>query len=130
MTTGPVHWELLQKARAVDNQFFVAACSPARSADPSAYQAWGHSSVVGPWAEVLASTGHGPDIVYADLDLAQVGLSTPPLRVGLSKVGLDSVGFHGSIGFCGVLWFYGILWGSMLLWDSVGFCGSMGFCGV
>ena len=30
MTTGPAHWELLQKARAVDNQLFVAACSPAR----------------------------------------------------------------------------------------------------
>ena len=30
MTTGPAHWELLQKARAVDNQLFVATCSPAR----------------------------------------------------------------------------------------------------
>ena len=34
MTTGPAHWELLQKARAVDNQLFVATCSPAR--DPGA----------------------------------------------------------------------------------------------
>lgn len=70
-TTGPVHWELLQKARAVDNQLFVATCSPARNPD-SSYQAWGHSTVVGPWAEVLATTGHDPDVVMADLDLAQI----------------------------------------------------------
>lgn len=31
MTTGPAHWQLLQKARAVDNQLFVATCSPARN---------------------------------------------------------------------------------------------------
>ena len=53
MTTGPVHWELLQRARAVDNQLFVAACSPARSPDAS-YQAWGHSTVVSPWGQVCA----------------------------------------------------------------------------
>lgn len=37
MTTGPVHWELLARARAVDNQLFVATCSPARNED-SSYQ--------------------------------------------------------------------------------------------
>ncbi len=52
--TGPLHWELLQKARAVDNQLYVAACSPARNPDAS-YQAWGHSTVVGPFAEVRAA---------------------------------------------------------------------------
>eukprot|EP00195_Chlamydomonas_chlamydogama_P017009 CAMPEP_0202892380 /NCGR_PEP_ID=MMETSP1392-20130828/2095_1 /ASSEMBLY_ACC=CAM_ASM_000868 /TAXON_ID=225041 /ORGANISM="Chlamydomonas chlamydogama, Strain SAG 11-48b" /LENGTH=314 /DNA_ID=CAMNT_0049576305 /DNA_START=56 /DNA_END=1000 /DNA_ORIENTATION=- len=70
-TTGPVHWELLQKARAVDNQLYVAACSPARNPS-SSYQAWGHSTVVGPFAEVLATTGHEEDIVYAELDYNQV----------------------------------------------------------
>ena len=38
-TTGPAHWELLQRARAVDNQVFVATCSPARDPDFS-YQVW------------------------------------------------------------------------------------------
>jgi hypothetical protein len=37
MTTGPVHWELLARARAVDNQIFVLTCSPARNPD-SSYQ--------------------------------------------------------------------------------------------
>jgi omega-amidase len=44
-TTGPLHWELLARARAVDNQIFVAVCSPARSSDPDSYQAVGPSSL-------------------------------------------------------------------------------------
>jgi predicted amidohydrolase len=32
-TTGPLHWELLQRARSLDNQLFVATCSPARNPD-------------------------------------------------------------------------------------------------
>ena len=49
-TTGPAHWELLQKARAVDNQLFVATCSPARNPEAS-YQAWGHSTAVNPFGK-------------------------------------------------------------------------------
>ena len=49
-TTGPAHWELLQKARAVDNQLFVATCSPARNSELS-YQAWGHSTAVDPFGK-------------------------------------------------------------------------------
>ena len=71
MTTGPVHWELLQRARAVDNQLFVAACSPARDED-AGYVAWGHSSIVGPFAEILAKAGSGFEIIYADLTLADI----------------------------------------------------------
>jgi omega-amidase len=59
MTTGPVHWELLQRARAVDGQLFVATCSPARNEGPG-YVAWGHSTAVGPFAEILATTGGWP----------------------------------------------------------------------
>ena len=71
MTTGPAHWELLQRGRAVDNQCFVAAVSPARNPDAD-YQAWGHSTVVGPWGEVEATTKHEPAVLFADLDLEQV----------------------------------------------------------
>mmetsp|Transcript_17262 Transcript_17262/g.33903 ORF Transcript_17262/g.33903 Transcript_17262/m.33903 type:complete len:297 (+) Transcript_17262:125-1015(+) len=67
-TTGPAHWELLQRGRAVDNQLYVATASPARNPD-SKYQAWGHSSVVSPWGEVLATTEHDAAIVYAEIDL-------------------------------------------------------------
>ncbi|KAG0364732.1 hypothetical protein BGZ54_007203 [Gamsiella multidivaricata] len=67
MTTGPLHWELLQRARAVDNQIFVAACSPARDLDAS-YHAWGHSTIVGPAGDVLQTMEEKQGIIYADLD--------------------------------------------------------------
>lgn len=81
-TTGPLHWELLQRARAVDNQAYVVTASPSRSADPNDYQAWGHSSVVSPWGKVIATTGCEPDIVYAEIDLNQVDeiRSSIPIR--------------------------------------------------
>lgn len=66
MTTGPAHWELLLRARALDNQMFVAAVSPARDMTAS-YVAWGHSTVVSPWGEVVATTDEQAGIVFADL---------------------------------------------------------------
>jgi predicted amidohydrolase len=66
LTTGALHWELLARARAADNQVYVALCSPAR--DMSAgYHAWGHSMVVDPWAKVLTEAGESQEIVYADV---------------------------------------------------------------
>ncbi|KAI8054296.1 carbon-nitrogen hydrolase [Syncephalis plumigaleata] len=67
MTTGPLHWELLQRARAVDNQIYVGACSPARD-ESTSYIAWGHSTIVDPNGIVVATTDHNESIVYADLE--------------------------------------------------------------
>ena len=50
MTTGPAHWELLARARALDNQVYVATPSPARD-ESAGYVAWGHSSVIDPWGK-------------------------------------------------------------------------------
>ncbi|KAG2229108.1 hypothetical protein INT48_000950, partial [Thamnidium elegans] len=71
LTTGPLHWELLQRARAVDNQMYVAACSPARDLNAN-YLAWGHSTVVNPKGAVIATTEESETIVYADIDPEQV----------------------------------------------------------
>ncbi|XP_070262187.1 omega-amidase NIT2 isoform X2 [Myotis yumanensis] len=71
LTTGPAHWELLQRGRAVDNQVYVATASPARD-DKASYVAWGHSTVVNPWGEVLAKAGTEETIVYSDIDLKKV----------------------------------------------------------
>jgi len=71
MTTGPAHWELLLRSRAVDNQFFVAGISPARNPN-SEYQAWGHSTVVNPWGDVIATTDHDEAIIYANIDLKKL----------------------------------------------------------
>jgi len=70
-TTGPAHWELLQRARAVDNQVYVATVSPARNPD-SKYQAWGHSTVVDPWGTIVATTEHNEAVIFADIDLDRV----------------------------------------------------------
>ncbi|KAK0545930.1 Omega-amidase nit3 [Tilletia horrida] len=71
-TTGPRSWELLQRARATDSQFYVAACSPARASqaeiDAGAYPAWGHSTVIDPWATVVKTTEEKEDIVRWTLD--------------------------------------------------------------
>uniref|UniRef100_A0A8C7LKB0 omega-amidase n=1 Tax=Oncorhynchus mykiss TaxID=8022 RepID=A0A8C7LKB0_ONCMY len=68
MTTGPAHWELLQRGRAVDNQVYVATASPARD-ETASYVAWGHSTVVSPWGEVISKAGSEETVVYADIDL-------------------------------------------------------------
>lgn len=68
MTTGPVHWELLTRGRAVDNQIYVASVSPARNLDAD-YHAWGFSSMVDPYGEIIAKADSGEEIVYGDIDL-------------------------------------------------------------
>lgn len=70
-TTGPLHWQLLARARAVDNQVYVVLCSPARDMT-SSYHAYGHSMVVDPWGKVIAEAGEGDEIIYATLDPEQI----------------------------------------------------------
>ena len=78
MTTGPAHWELLQRARAVDNQCYVLTASPARTDPPTTasgkyphYTAWGHSTATSPWGTVLATTNEQEDVVIVELDLSR-----------------------------------------------------------
>ena len=71
MTTGPAHWELLFRQRAVDNQCFTVGVSPAR--DESAdYVAYGNSIAVDPWGTVLCRAGAEETTLYADLDLSRL----------------------------------------------------------
>ncbi|MCI9553809.1 MAG: carbon-nitrogen hydrolase family protein [Oscillibacter sp.] len=71
MTTGPAHWELLFRQRAVDNQCFTVGVSPARD-ETEAYVAYGNSIAVDPWGAVLCRAGAGEATLYADLDFRQV----------------------------------------------------------
>jgi omega-amidase len=69
--TGPMHWELLHRSRALDNNVFLAICSPSRNYDdPKSYQSYGFSSIVDPFAKILATTGYEEDIVYSEIDLS------------------------------------------------------------
>ncbi|MCI7056015.1 MAG: carbon-nitrogen hydrolase family protein [Selenomonas bovis] len=68
MTTGPVHWQLLFRARALDAQIFLLGCSAARDAR-SRYVAYGHSLAISPWGTVLAELGAQPETLLVTLDL-------------------------------------------------------------
>jgi len=71
MTTGPAHWELLFRARAVDNQLYLFGCAPAR--DPGGpYVSYGNSIAVSPWGDVIARAGEDEEILFADVDLSLV----------------------------------------------------------
>jgi omega-amidase len=71
-TTGPLHWELLARGRAVDNQVYVACCSPSRSPNPDDYQAYGHSLAVSPWGKVLGQLDDQPGAMIVDFALEEV----------------------------------------------------------
>ncbi|KAI8775390.1 omega-amidase NIT2 isoform X1 [Biomphalaria glabrata] len=71
MTTGPAHWEAIQRARALDNQVFVATASPARDENAD-YVAWGHSSVVDPWGTVISKIEEKEGVIYANIDLSRL----------------------------------------------------------
>ncbi len=72
MTTGPLHWKSLMKVRAIDNQVYVAAASPARDENAS-YVAYGHSMVADPWGDVKCEAGSGEEILYAKIDTSIIG---------------------------------------------------------
>jgi predicted amidohydrolase len=82
MTTGPAHWETLFRARAIDNQLFIAGVSPAR--DPGAgYVAYGHSMVVDPWGQILGQADAGEEVLVVPIDsqrLAEVRQGLPLLK--------------------------------------------------
>lgn len=70
--TGVAHWEVLLRARAVENQCFVVAAGQAGA--PAGAMAWhGHSMVVDPWGRVLSEAGgEAPEVITADLDLHEL----------------------------------------------------------
>src|SRR3954469_3253620 len=68
--TGRAHWELLLRARAVENQCFVVAAAQV-GASVSGKECFGHSMIIDPWGTVLASLPDSTGIITATLDLAQ-----------------------------------------------------------
>jgi deaminated glutathione amidase len=67
--TGRDHWEVLLRARAIENQAFVLAPNQVGQAPPH-FDSFGHSAIVDPWGTVLATAPDGECFVAADLDLA------------------------------------------------------------
>ena len=65
-TTGQAHWEVLLRARAIENLAYVAAAAQGGE-HPNGRRTWGQSMVVDPWGLILAQRAHGAGVVYAEL---------------------------------------------------------------
>ena len=70
LATGRDHWEVLLRARAIENQAFVLAPNQVGEAPPH-FSSYGHSAIVDPWGTVLALVPGGEGFAAADLDLAE-----------------------------------------------------------
>lgn len=86
-TTGKAHWELLLRARAVENQCYVIASAQGGEHE-SGRRTFGHSMIIDPWGEILDVLPEGEGIVIADLDttrLQSVRTRLPALQHRLLK---------------------------------------------
>ena len=70
-TTGKAHWELLLRARAVENQCYVIASAQGGEHE-SGRRTFGHSMIIDPWGEILGVLPEGEGIVIADLDATRL----------------------------------------------------------
>ena len=68
MTTGPAHWELSFRTRALDNQIYMVGCAPARDVS-AGYISWGHSIVTDLWGSVTGMLDENEGILLAELDM-------------------------------------------------------------
>lgn len=91
--TGEAHWEILLRARAIENGLFVIAAAQAGTHEDGR-ETFGHSMIVDPWGRVLAEAGAtGEEIIVAEIDVAAVHAARakiPNLRNARSFV-LDEV---------------------------------------
>ena len=71
LTTGPAHWELLFRSRALDNQTYAIGVAPALDKDAS-YNSYGHSIAVNPWGEVIEELGFGEELKIVEIDLDEI----------------------------------------------------------
>lgn len=71
MTTGPAHWHVMFRSRAIDNQVYTIGCSPARDYN-SSYISYGHSLIVSPFGEVLCELDDKEDMMTYTIDLDYV----------------------------------------------------------
>jgi omega-amidase len=83
-STGPRHWHLVMRARALDTQCFLLACSSARPVGEG-YPSYGHSLVVDPWGAVVAEAGIGEQVLHAELDPGQVTLARRAIPTGRQR---------------------------------------------
>ncbi|KAM0791199.1 hypothetical protein ACM66B_005681 [Microbotryomycetes sp. NB124-2] len=84
-TTGPLHWDLLQRARAVDNQMYVVMCSPARGTEEGTYPAWGYSGVADPMGKLVAQLDEKEGILFAEIDMDVINKARSGIPVTVQR---------------------------------------------
>ncbi len=70
-TTGQAHWEVLLRARAIENQAYVIA-SAQGGLHENGRQTWGQTMVIDPWGQILGQHATGPGVVVCELDAARL----------------------------------------------------------
>lgn len=70
-TTGSAHWEILLRARAIENQCYVLAAAQGGK-HQNGRRTWGHSMIVDPWGDVISSLPEGEGCVSGNIDLARM----------------------------------------------------------
>jgi len=81
-TTGSAHWEILLRARAIENQCYVLAAAQGGTHD-NGRRTWGHSMLVDPWGEIVDLLEEGEGVVMGEIDLPKLALireNLPALR--------------------------------------------------
>lgn len=81
-TTGKVHWEILLRARAIENQAYVLAAAQG-GRHVTGRRTWGHTILIDPWGEVKAVLPEGEGVVTGELDfdwLALIREKLPALK--------------------------------------------------
>lgn len=69
--TGRAHWEVLLRARAIENQCYVLAANQC-GVHHQGRETWGHSMIIDPWGDIIAEAGHVPSIIMAELNLVRL----------------------------------------------------------
>ncbi|MDP2263162.1 MAG: carbon-nitrogen hydrolase family protein [Hydrogenophaga sp.] len=70
-TTGRAHWEVLLRARAIENQAYVIA-SAQGGLHENGRRTWGHTMVIDPWGEIMGLHAEGPGVVMAEFDMVRL----------------------------------------------------------
>ena len=71
MTTGPAHWELLFRSRALDNQVYCIGAAPALNMNAS-YHSFGHSIITNPWGEIIAEASEKEELIISEINLNEI----------------------------------------------------------
>lgn len=81
-TTGQAHWEILLRARAIENQCYVLACGQGGKHE-NGRRTWGHSMLIDPWGVIVAQLPEGEGVVAGQIDnalMAEVRSNLPALQ--------------------------------------------------